>query len=87
MTTAIVCTALLGLLCFILGMNVSRGRGSGAAGDYPNDLADPFLKRIRAHANTAEFAPMTVIREFYSRIREFSSNNRDTELRFFPRAK
>jgi hypothetical protein len=40
MTTAIVCTALLGLLRFILGMNVSRGRGSGAAGDYSNDLAD-----------------------------------------------
>jgi len=43
-------------------------------GTIPNDLADPFLKRIRAHANTAEFAPMTVIRDFYSRIREFSSN-------------
>jgi uncharacterized protein len=61
MATAIVCTALLGVLLFLLGLNVSMGRGSGAAGAYPNDPADPFFKRLRAHGNTAEYAPMLAI--------------------------
>ncbi len=61
MTTAIVCTALLGFLLFLLGLNVSMGRGSGAAGDYPNDPADPFFKRLRAHGNTAEYAPTLAV--------------------------
>lgn len=61
MTTAIVCTALLGLLLFLLGLNVSAARGGLAAVDYPNDPADPFFKRIRAHGNTAEYAPMMAV--------------------------
>ncbi len=61
MTTAIVCTALLGFLLFLLGLGVSAARGGAAAGVYPNDPADPFFKRIRAHGNTAEYAPMTAV--------------------------
>ena len=61
MTVAIVCTALLGLLLFALGLNVSRSRGADKAGAYPNDPADPFFKAMRAHGNTAEYAPMLAI--------------------------
>ena len=61
MTTAIVCTALLGLLLFLLGLSVSAARGGAAAGAYPNDPADPFFKWIRAHGNTAEYAPMMAV--------------------------
>lgn len=61
MTTAIACTALLGLLLFLLGLAVSAARGGGSAGAYPNDSADPFFKRIRAHGNTAEYAPMMAV--------------------------
>ena len=60
MTTAIVCTALGGLL-FMLGLSVSAARGSGKAGVYPSDPADPFFKRVRAHGNTAEYAPMMAV--------------------------
>ncbi|HYL60931.1 MAG TPA: MAPEG family protein [Candidatus Acidoferrales bacterium] len=61
MTVAIVCTAMLGLLLFALGLNVSRSRGVDKAGAYPNDPADPFFKSMRAHANTAEYAPMLAV--------------------------
>src|SRR5260221_11168050 len=61
MTVAIVCTALLGLLLFVLGLNVSRSRGAGKAGDYPTTSADPFFMAIRAHGNTAEYAPMLAV--------------------------
>ena len=61
MTTAIVCTALLGGLLFMLGLSVSAARGSGKAGAYPSDPADPFFRRVRAHGNTAEYAPMMAV--------------------------
>jgi len=61
MTTAIVCVALLGLLLFLLGLYVSAARGGAAVGAYPSDPADPLFKRIRAHGNTAEFAPMIAV--------------------------
>jgi uncharacterized membrane protein YecN with MAPEG domain len=61
MTTAIVCTALLGILLFVLGLSVSAARGGDAAGAYPNDPANPFFKRMRAHGNTAEYAPMFAV--------------------------
>jgi len=61
MTTAIVCTALLEFLLFLLGLGVSAARGGAATGAYPNDPADPFFKRIRAHGNTAEYAPMMAV--------------------------
>ncbi|HXW84483.1 MAG TPA: MAPEG family protein [Candidatus Binataceae bacterium] len=61
MTVAIVCVGLLGLLLFVLGLLVSGGRGTGRAGAYPNDPADPLFKRMRAHGNTAEYAPMMAV--------------------------
>lgn len=61
MTTAIVCAGLLGLLLFVLGLYVSAARGGDKAGAYPSDSADSLFKRIRAHGNTAEYAPMMAI--------------------------
>ncbi len=62
MNVAIICTSLLALLLFGLGFSISmkRGRSEGAGG-YPQDQADPLFKRIRAHANTAEYAPMFAV--------------------------
>ena len=62
MRVAIICTALLGLLLFVLGILVSATRGStGKAGAYPQDPADSLFKRIRAHGNTAEYVPMLAV--------------------------
>jgi len=61
MTVAIICVALLGLLLFGLGMLVSAARGPARAGAYPTDPADTLFKRMRAHGNTAEYAPMMAI--------------------------
>lgn len=62
MTTAIVCIALLGLLLFGLGLAVSltRGRTQRVIG-VPDDPTSGLLKVVRAHGNTAEFAPMLAL--------------------------
>jgi uncharacterized protein len=59
---ALICTAILGLLLFGLGFAVSlrrfrekRGMGHG---DDPKNLLN---KLVRAHGNTAEFAPFLAI--------------------------
>ncbi len=62
MNTAVVCTALLALLLFGLGFAVSTLRGqtktnAGSSGDP----ADTLHKTIRAHGNTAEYAPMFAV--------------------------
>ena len=56
MTTAIVCTALLALLVFVLGVNVSRLRGS-ATSQLPTALDDRLFVAIRAHGNATEYVP------------------------------
>ena len=62
MTTAILCTALLGLLVFGLGLQVSRLRGSSnVIIGHSTDPADPLHKAVRAHANATEYAPMLAI--------------------------
>ena len=62
MTTAIVCTTLLGLLLFGLGLGVSLTRGSTKTNSgYTTDPADPLYKMIRAHGNTTEYAPMLAV--------------------------
>jgi uncharacterized membrane protein YecN with MAPEG domain len=62
MRAAIVDTALLGLLLFLLGLGVSMTRGrTGVNFGAPNDPADPLYKMVRAHGNTAEYAPMFAI--------------------------
>ncbi len=59
METATVCTGLLAVLLFGLGLGVSmmRGRTNTVVG-YSSDPADPLHKWVRAHGNTAEYAPM-----------------------------
>ena len=62
MTTAIACIALLGVLLFGLGFAVSGKRGNTKTlTGTSNDPTDPLHKLIRAHANTAEYAPMLAI--------------------------
>ncbi len=62
MHVAIVCTALLGLLVFGLGLRVSMMRGSTKTNfGYTPDPSDRLYKMVRAHGNAAEYAPMLAI--------------------------
>lgn len=62
MATAIICTALLGLLVFGLGLAVSLMRGrTGVDFGYKADPRDPLYKLVRAHGNATEYAPMLAI--------------------------
>jgi uncharacterized protein len=62
MTTAILCTALLGLLVFGLGLRVSLARGRTKTFiSHATDPSDPLHKAVRAHANATEYAPMLSI--------------------------
>jgi uncharacterized membrane protein YecN with MAPEG domain len=62
MTLAIVCTALLGLLVFGLGLLVSLARrGTRTSIGHSEDPTDVLHKRVRAHANAAEYAPMIAV--------------------------
>jgi uncharacterized membrane protein YecN with MAPEG domain len=64
MTTAIICTALLAALLFLLGANVSRMRGQQAkAGgpQFPTDPTDPLMIAIRAHGNASEYTPTLLV--------------------------
>jgi uncharacterized membrane protein YecN with MAPEG domain len=62
MTTAILCTALLGLLVFGLGFAVSlaRGREEVLIG-FDSDPTNRLHKLVRAHANACEYAPMLAV--------------------------
>jgi uncharacterized membrane protein YecN with MAPEG domain len=63
---AAVCTALLGLLVFGLGLMVSLNRGrSNTNFGYPMDPTDPLYKAVRAHGNAAEYAPMMALLILY----------------------
>jgi uncharacterized protein len=62
MKVAMICTALLGLLVFGLGLGVSALRGSRRTNiGHDRDPADPLHKMVRAHGNAAEYAPMLAI--------------------------
>ena len=62
MTAALVCTALLGLLVFGLGLGVSALRGSTSTNiGHKLDPGDPLHKMVRAHGNATEYAPMLAI--------------------------
>jgi hypothetical protein len=62
MHVAIVCTALLGLLVFGLGLGVSMVRSSTkTVFGFTPDPADRLYKLVRAHGNAAEFAPMLAV--------------------------
>ena len=61
---AVVCTAILGALVFLLGFNVSRVRGviarQGGA-QLPTDPASPLMIAQRAHGNAIEYVPMLAV--------------------------
>jgi uncharacterized protein len=64
LTTAIICTAILAAMLFLLGLNVSRMRGVTAktgASQFPSDPASRLLIAIRAHANAAEYIPVLIV--------------------------
>lgn len=58
-TLQIVCVALLGLMLFVLGANVTRHRAiRGDTGNQmPTDPADRMFIAQRAHGNAAEYVP------------------------------
>jgi uncharacterized membrane protein YecN with MAPEG domain len=64
MTTAIICTAILAALLFLLGANVSRMRGvqdKVGGSQLPTDPGDRLLIAIRAHCNAAEYVPTLIV--------------------------
>jgi uncharacterized membrane protein YecN with MAPEG domain len=63
---ALICTALLGLLLFGLGLAVSAGRfRAQCSAGCSDDPADALHKRVRAHGNTAEYAPFLAVLFLY----------------------
>jgi uncharacterized membrane protein YecN with MAPEG domain len=62
-TTVIICIALMGILVFALGGNVTRHRAlRGRSGEpqMPTDPADRLLIAQRAHGNAAEYVPTLI---------------------------
>lgn len=71
MSTAIICTMLLGILVFGLGLLVSLGRGQTNTNiGHSTDPTDPLHKRVRAHANACEYAPMLAVLMLFIGSRE-----------------
>ena len=73
MTIAIVCTAILAALVFILGFNVSRLRGVTAktgGSQLPTDPADRLFIAIRAHGNAAKYVPTLAVLFLLVGVRE-----------------
>jgi hypothetical protein len=61
-TVTIVCMALLGILLFLLGANVTRHRAMRGGGNQaPTDPADRLLIAVRAHGNAAEYIPTMIV--------------------------
>jgi uncharacterized protein len=63
-TVTIVCIALLGVLLFLLGANVTRHRairGKNGGDQASTDPADRLLIAIRAHGNAAEYIPTMIV--------------------------
>jgi uncharacterized protein len=58
-TVPVVCIALMGIVLFALGANVSRHRTirAGDGDQAPTDPADRLLIAQRAHGNAAEYVP------------------------------
>lgn len=58
----IVCIALLGVLVFLLGANVTRHRATrgGNGPQIPTDPADKLWIAQRAHGNAAEYVPTLI---------------------------
>jgi uncharacterized protein len=62
-TVPVVCIALLGVLLFLLGANVTRHRAiRGATGNQmPTDPADRMFIAQRAHGNASEYVPTLAV--------------------------
>jgi uncharacterized membrane protein YecN with MAPEG domain len=63
-TTTIVCIALMGVLLFLLGANVTRWRvirGKNGGPQASTDPADRLLIAVRAHGNAAEYIPTMIV--------------------------
>jgi uncharacterized membrane protein YecN with MAPEG domain len=61
-TVTVVCIALLGILLFLLGANVTRNRAlRGAGNQLPTDPADRLMIAVRAHGNAAEYIPTMIV--------------------------
>jgi uncharacterized membrane protein YecN with MAPEG domain len=65
-SSALICTACLGILLFGLGFTVSvlRARERTTSG-FAADPANILTKAVRAHGNTAEYAPFLAVRFLY----------------------
>jgi uncharacterized membrane protein YecN with MAPEG domain len=63
-TTVLVCIALMGILVFVLGANVTRHRavrGSKGGSQMPSDPTDRLFIAQRAHGNATEYVPTLVV--------------------------
>jgi len=63
-TITIICIALMGILLFLLGANVTRHRaitGKAGGNQLPTDPAAPLLIAVRAHGNAAEYIPTMIV--------------------------
>lgn len=70
MNAALICTALLGLLVFGLGIAVSLVRGStNTVYGFTPDPNDRLYKLVRAHCNATEYAPMLAVLMLFLAIR------------------
>jgi uncharacterized membrane protein YecN with MAPEG domain len=67
MSVAVICTALLALLIFGLGLVVSLTRGSTRTviGYAAADPADRLHKLVRAHGNATEYVPIMAVLILY----------------------
>lgn len=66
MQIAVICTALLGLLLFGLGLAISMTRTSTrTVHGFKPEPGDPLYKLVRAHGNTAEYAPFLAVLMLY----------------------
>ena len=64
MTTAIICTAILAAMLFLLGLNVSIHRGAtlkAGGSQQPTDPANRLFIAIRAHGNATEYVPTLMV--------------------------
>jgi len=62
-TTVITCIALMGIMIFVLGANVTRHRAiRGKTGEtqMPSDPADKMFIAQRAHGNATEYVPTLI---------------------------
>jgi uncharacterized protein len=64
MNVAIVCSAILAAVIFVLGANVSRlrlRRERAGGAQYATDAGDGLFKAVRAHGNAAEYVPTLAV--------------------------